>query len=40
MHELRATGAGYMRIAVELQRLGFPYASHMTVKRLLTRAAT
>ena len=40
MHELRATGAGYMRIAVELQRLGFPYVSHMSIKRILSRSIT
>jgi putative DNA-invertase from lambdoid prophage Rac len=40
MHELRASGAGYMRIAVELQRLGFPYVSHMSVKRILSRSIT
>lgn len=37
INALRATGAGYMKIAMELQRKGYPYLSHMGVKRVCER---
>ena len=40
IHALRATGAGYVKIAMELQRRGFPYVSHMGIKRVVEREDT
>jgi DNA invertase Pin-like site-specific DNA recombinase len=40
IHALRATGAGYMKISMALQAQGFPYISHMGIKRVCERVAT
>jgi len=37
IHALRATGAGFMKIAMELQAKGYPYLSHMGVRRICER---
>jgi DNA invertase Pin-like site-specific DNA recombinase len=40
IHALRETGAGYMKISMALQAQGYPYISHMGIKRVCERVAT